>query len=173
MNHQQVYRVLAFDVRAQRCGYAVMEAPARLVDWGVLTVEMGHCEAISRLFDRYQPSVVVLRRRKAGEPRDTPGGRRNERVIRTEARRRSVSVAYLSQAALWRLFRQHCQPTKYGIAALLAARFPQLRWKLPPPRKAWKKEPRRMSVFDAVQLATAFLALHTGNDRIFQPPGPV
>jgi len=47
--------------------------------------------------------------------------------------------------------------TKQEMAELLAKKFPdELASRLPPKRKPWKSEDKRMDIFDAVALAVAF-----------------
>jgi hypothetical protein len=88
------------------------------------------------------------------------------RVIRREARRLGVPVVLVSDATLKGFFREQGKQTKHEVAQLLAACFPELRWRLPPVRKCWKPEARRMSIFDAAQLGIVFLALQTGGQSV-------
>jgi hypothetical protein len=60
-----------------------------------------------------------------------------------------------------RFFGEYGKHTKYHIARFLTGYFPPLANRLPPPRKKWKPEDRRMSIFDAAELAVAYLALRT------------
>ena len=46
--------------------------------------------------------------------------------------------------------------TKRQIAEAIAREFPELEPRLPPVRKIWMSEDRRMSIFDAVSLAITF-----------------
>ena len=43
---------------------------------------------------------------------------------------------------------------KYGRAVALAARFPEIGWKLPLKRRAWDSEHYSMSLFEALAIAT-------------------
>jgi hypothetical protein len=169
MTHNPIRRILAVDIRSQKFGYAVLETPHRLLDWGVRTSGVRHRTwYIADLLHMYQPSAVVLRRITAGGKRDSPGARNIMRAIKSEACRFEAPIAFLGTSALNNFFRQYGMHTKYEIASLLAASFSELKWKLPPSRrkKSWKSEPRRMSVFDALQLGVVFLALHVGEDAI-------
>jgi hypothetical protein len=51
------------------------------------------------------------------------------------------------------LFAQTGATTKYGIAEVIAKRFPELAPHLPRPRKPWNSEAEMMAVFDAVAFA--------------------
>ena len=55
--------------------------------------------------------------------------------------------------------------TKHEMAEMLARKYPvELADKLPPKRRAWENEDRRMDIFDAVGLAVVF-RLKYANDR--------
>ena len=152
-------RLVALDVRAQRIGYVVFEAPTRLLDWGMRS-DGALCRAgwIADFIHLYQPSAVVIRAIQSGGRRDTPGSRRIIRAIRREARQQSVPLVYVTDAARKKLFSRYGKTTKYQIAPLLAARFPELKARLPPPKRCWRPEPRKMSVFDAAQVGIVCLA---------------
>ena len=58
-------RVLAIDPSHRGLGFAILEGPHRLLDWGVRQAEEGDknakCVAIVReLIDRYRPHVLVV-----------------------------------------------------------------------------------------------------------------
>ena len=165
MTHMQIRRVLAIDVRSHRVGYAVFEVPARLVDWGVKK-NVERLGAIANHLRMLQPSVVLLRRVKSGSKRDTAGARSIMHAIRSDMRKLSIPVQYLSESGLKNFFRTYGSRTKYQRASLLAVCFPELKWQLPPRRKIWKAEHLRMSIFDAVQLGVAFLAASVDAEAI-------
>src|SRR3990172_5815991 len=61
-------RVLALDVRRRSFGYAVLEGPGRLLDWGVKSfrkgvnaVQVPRAQKLEALLEEFLPSVVVLR----------------------------------------------------------------------------------------------------------------
>src|SRR6266851_2735985 len=60
---------------------------------------------------------------------------------------------------------------KYERAVEIAARFPEIGWKLPPKRKAWESEHYRMSMFSAAALAMTYRSLRYGT--VTSPPGGV
>jgi hypothetical protein len=166
MNRNRVRKILALDVRSQRFGYVVVEgARVCALDCGVRSVHrrIGYISDLLRL---YRPSAVVLRRLKTDGRRDSPGARKIMRVIRYESRRLGVPVEMVSDTTLKRFFREHGKQTKHEVAQLLAACFPELRWRLPPVRKCYEREARRMSIFDAAQLGVVFLALQTGGQSV-------
>jgi hypothetical protein len=155
-------RVLALDLRSGRAGFVVLEGPDKLLDWGVKgfvpqdgPLEVTVCRRIVSLLGLHQPSVMVLRipsKRLA---------RRNGRIkviVKTlgrEAKRRSVSLQFLCRQRVKKFFIGRGVTTKHGIASLLAERFPDLAWKLPPKRKPWQSESYGMTIFDAAAAGVA------------------
>ena len=47
--------------------------------------------------------------------------------------------------------------TQVEVSRMLAIRFPELLWRVPPVRKIWMPEDNQMSVFDAVALGLTHL----------------
>jgi len=170
MNERKAQRIIALDIRSQRFGYAVIEAPPiRFLDWGVRTVgTRRRTWHVADLIRMYRPCFVVVRRRKTGGKRDTPGARNIMRAIRSEARQGHVPVAQISEWALKKFFRGYGKRTKHEIASLLAASFTELKWKLPPPRrvKFWRPESARMGIFDATAIGIVFLAQHSASGAL-------
>ena len=153
-------RVLAIDLGTRGFGYAVMEGPHKLIDWGVREIRRNKTTVTlakaRQLIDRYQPEVFVL------EDYSSQGDRRPDRVrtlanrlrepaldagIRTQSFARSkVKGAFVASEAV----------SRYEIASLLAKWFPELFSRLPPKRKPWMPEHPQMGVFDAVALALTY-----------------
>jgi hypothetical protein len=116
---------------------------------------------------KYAISVVVVRGLKRGERRDTIRVRQGLHAIRMVARRQSIAIVTLSGDRLRRFFREYDRCTRYETAQLLAKAFPELRWALPPARKFYGPEDRRMALFDAVALGIAYLGTATDHpDRV-------
>src|SRR6266705_6941105 len=57
-------RVLAIDPSTRGFGFAVLEGPNRLIDWGVKETKKNKSakslKLIDELIDRYQPNVIVV-----------------------------------------------------------------------------------------------------------------
>jgi hypothetical protein len=45
---------------------------------------------------------------------------------------------------------------KYQRAVEMAARFPEIGWKLPPKRQPWESEHHSMSIFEALAIAVSY-----------------
>jgi hypothetical protein len=75
-------------------------------------------------------------------------------------------VVALGERGFRNFFRRYERYTKFEIAALVAVVFPDLAWALPRPRKCYEPENRRMSAFEAVALAIAFLATTADGEAV-------
>ena len=154
----QLLRVLALDPCPRGFGYAVLEGPDRLIDWGVRGArenKNARClKEINRLIEQYRPDVLVV------ENYEGAGSRRCTRVqeliadARELAVRQKLRVRALSRAQVRHAFAP--ARTKHQIANATANRFLELGPHVPPYRKCWMSEDYRMSVFDAVGLGLAF-----------------
>jgi hypothetical protein len=150
--------VLAVFPSTKGFGYAVFEGRQSLIDWGVKTVypfqkNLRSLKKIRELFAFYYPDVVVL------EDYEGEGSRRAKRIqtlinlITIEVAGRGMSTASYSRDQVRSCFDLE---TKREIAEAIAREFPELGPRLPPARKIWMSEDRRMSIFDAVSLAITF-----------------
>src|ERR1700754_1887560 len=102
-------RILAIDPTTSGFGFAVMEGPDELVDWGVRSASVidknaTTLELISDLIERYQPETIVLQDCRNGK------WRRCERVrdllweVSRLALRERISTRLISRAALRQAF---------------------------------------------------------------------
>jgi hypothetical protein len=156
-------RVLAIDPTSKGYAFAVLEGPERLLDFGTAELsakdESAYLERIDSLFDRYLPHGLIV------ENPHGPGSRRVPRIanlireIELIAWRREVDCRRVSRGEVKVVFGES-GTTKQEIAVAISRWFPELEGRLPDPRKPWKPEAERMSVFDAVSFAlTAFRTL--------------
>jgi len=155
-------RVLAIDPTTRGFGFAVLEGPDRLIEWGTKQVRGAkNAETLvqlAALVGRYRPDVLVL------EDVTAKGSRRRARVrdlagdiVRT-ALRLHVRTKRIPWRRVRRIFAETGPVTKTWIAAAIASRFSALAPSLPPRRKPWMSEDARMCIFDAVALAVAYYA---------------
>ena len=145
-------RVLSFDVRVCRFGFAIFEGPYELLDWGVKSfrhgvnaVKVPPSEKLASLLSEFRPHVVVVEK---APPRE------NSWLVQTVirlARNQNVPIRLVSRAAVRKRFAGQGQD-KHAIAMVLSTRFPELADRLPPKRKPWQSEDYRMSIFDAAAL---------------------
>jgi hypothetical protein len=158
--NEKITRLIAFEVRPRRVAYAAFEIPARLLDWGTRSVGPNPTAdgRITGILRAYRPSVLVLRGIRPGGRRDNPRTKKILSAIEAEAKRLTLTVAFLTERQLEVFFRQHGQVTKHQIAQALGEWFPELSTLVPPPRKPWQPEHWRTVIFDAVATAVAYLA---------------
>ncbi len=148
MKGAQITRIVAVDVKSGESGYAVFEAPLRLVDWGLKRTKgpKQNARHIADLLALFQPSVVVILRIATNSKRNSVSVRRTVQAVRGEARRASLPIAIVSERAVKTFFERNGFRTRHEIASALATSFPELAWKLPPRRKMWQTEYARMSL---------------------------
>ena len=155
-------RVLAIDPSKRGFGFAVLEGPHELIDWGIKEVRQeknAKClKQVSLLIERYCPDVVVI------EDYQDKDCRRNARIrellkdIAALALSKKIGLRKIAQSTLRRTFSQYSAHNKHQIAVEVGKRFSELAAYVPPPRKPWTTQDARMSIFDATSLAlTLFL----------------
>lgn len=152
-------RVLAIDPGCRGFGYAVLEGPKTLVDWGINGTPEDKtaqtCRKVRRLIKFYSPEILVL------EDFAGDGSRRCLRVqlligeLRRLAASSGVRTAKFSRADIQTAI-VGPRGTKREIALALGHRFPELAPYVPPRRRPWMGEDYRMNAFDAVSLAVTF-----------------
>src|SRR5262249_12646012 len=152
--------VLAIDPSTRGFGFAVLEGPNQLIDWGVKETKVDKnrktLKLVADLIDRYQPNAIVV------EDYAGKGSRRCRRVanlikdISKLATKRNIRVKSFSRLKVKQAFSESAASNKQEIAAAIANRFPELVPRLPRFRKPWMSEDYRMSIFDAVSLAITF-----------------
>jgi hypothetical protein len=156
MQREMPKTILAIDPTSRGFAFAVLEAPAFLVDWGERIVSPkagGPFRKVEDLLTHHQPAVLVVedvaakgcRRRK----------RAREEINRMEqlALARGVRVERASRLAVIDAFAP--AKSKFEVALGLAETFPALAERLPRKRKAWTTEDARMNIFDALGFAAA------------------
>ena len=152
-------RILAIGPFVSGIGFVALEEEENLLDWGLRTVKGEKNPACLRVVEalmlRYTPNVIIIENCQA------KGCRRGQRTrdliedIAALAKARKVKCRRVARVAVYKTFSQYGASTKHQIASELAERFPELARHLPCPRKPWASEDARMSIFDALALATA------------------
>ncbi len=164
MSQAHVSRILVLDLRADRIGYAVFEAPNRLLDYGASRFDSpGVAKArVGTLLRTFHPSVAVLRRVRSRSTRQNTRWTCGLRIIRAELRRFSVPVKSVTERSLKQFFKDFGCRNKFEVAALLARQYPELAWKLPRKRKSYEPEPWTMTYFDAISLGIIYMVTAPG-----------
>jgi hypothetical protein len=157
-------RLLTVHVRPQRFGFAVFKGPQQLLDWGGSTCPISDGgsapirKRISPLLEIYAPSVVIVREITKREGERYEDFRPIVSAIRQQAADYSAEVVLVGREEVRRAFGRFGKTTKYDIAAQVATFFPELIWKLPPPRKPWQTEHHNMAIFDAASLGITYFS---------------
>src|SRR5258708_3724101 len=169
-----IKRVLALDLRPRSFGFVVFEGPDQLLDWGVKIFrdlgghEVPARERLALLLHEFDPAIVLLKSSVWTQQSTKPQLTSILDAIRREGKDR-IAVRLISPQRIRRLFPLDLR-NKDDLASRVAARFPDLAWKLPPRRKCWNREHYRMSIFDAAALGTAYFEKTRRSDPILQHP---
>lgn len=154
--------ILALHATSRGFGFVVMSGPFSLVDWGTRQAtrdKNATClTKITALIERYDPHTLVLE-----EPSQLP--RRSARIerlykaIAALCHGRSIDLAVFSRSDIHRCYASVGAVTWQDIAEAVGRQLEPLRPLVPPRRKAWQSEQRRMSVFSAAALAMVYWQL--------------
>jgi hypothetical protein len=159
MQLEMTNTILAIDPTSRGFAFAVLEAPAFLVDWGerITSAKAGDLlRKVDELLRRYEPDLLVI------EDLAVPGARRRKRAskeirsIELLALKRGLAAERISRLGVIDTFAPG--KSKFEMALRLAEIFPALGQRLPRKRKAWTTEDARMNIFDALGFAAALAA---------------
>lgn len=168
-------RVLAIDPITRGFGYAVLEGPHALLDWGLKGTsrwpeprERWCLREITELVETYGPDRIIVEDCLKSRSRL---GLRNQHLLKQViqlADEFGIPTSRITRTAMRSVFVPAGASTKYQIARAIAERFPELGWRMPRLRKPWMSEDARMGIFDALAFALAFYARHQskGNSAV-------
>jgi len=154
-------RVLAIHPVSRGFGFAVLEGPEDLIDYGVTQLkqyDQERCLArLANLMARCEPSLLITE--------DPKQSRQSARAI---ALLTAIRELALGKKVRWQRSRKqgrssrsrHAQ-TKHQKAVVISETFPELASRLPSKRKPWESEDVRMAMFAACALALTYFS-HTG-----------
>jgi hypothetical protein len=159
-------RVLAIAPSSRGYGYAILEEPFKLVDWGVKTVSgdwrTQALAKVSEMVEHYEPHLLALPEISEGHDRRS---KRAQLILDVAefAKPRKLSVQFASKEDVIEFFFAGRPATKHELAVLLSVHFPdELGTLTPPKREAWMSEDYRMVIFTAVSLALTIRWKKTG-----------
>lgn len=145
--------ILSLYPNSRGLGYACIEEPQALLDFGIVTVKPVSngrvMERVRRFLDYYKTTVILVRDAQ-------PYSKRIRRLledIAAHAEENGLSVYRYSRQQIKDTFEIHGASTKYEISSKLSEWFPALNLRSPKFRKAWMDEDYNMGIFDAVALA--------------------
>lgn len=147
---------LALYPNARGLGYACLELPNNLIEYGIVTVRpMSNERALKRMekfIDFFKPEVIIVRDAEISALGAT---RMSELLegIRKLALERNLPVHSYARHQVKDVFEVFGAKTKYGIAQKIITWFPQLSEHAPRIRRPWMDEDYYMGIFDALALA--------------------
>lgn len=152
--------VLAIHPTSRGFGWAALDQPLA-PHRGELVEVSGDKNAnalrrIENLIEALQPCVVVLEAFEAGSSRRRDRIKRLGRAIVALAGLKGVEVRILSRLEVQQSFAAAGARSRREIAIAVAQHLPALRERLPPERKAWSTEDRRMALFAAAALVLTY-----------------
>ena len=161
MTTSRTSRVLGLDIRPRYAGFVCIEGRNALVEFGVTayTSPVRGEVRINFILQKLRPSVLLLREITPESRRSEPKTLLLRSMAQVSARRTDTRVGVVLESQLREFFALHSARTKHEMATRIAARYPELVWHLPHPRKAWEPQQRYMPLFDAAALALAFIEL--------------
>lgn len=155
---QSTRTTLALDTTSEGFAFAVLQGSETLLEWGCSQVNKGKPEEwrrrVDRLIERYHPKLLAL-----ADIENSRRGRWAKKFtldMESLANKRGIAVKRVSRREVQELFADS-GTTKYEIAVAIARMLPDLEPRLPPKRKPWMSEDKRMSIFDAVSFALVAL----------------
>lgn len=154
--------VLAVDPSTRGFGFAILEGPQSLLEWGIKEVRgkknAGALKHVAELIQYYKPDVIVMEDCADRYCRRGARVRKLIQDISKVATGKRIKVRCLAARKVRGALSGSPAATKQTIATTIAQQFPELASRLPPLRKPWMSEDPRMGIFDAVALALTFFS---------------
>lgn len=154
--------VLALQPSSRGLSYVLFEGPQSPVAWGMKDMrgkkKLSLCfEATTELITNYEPEVLVIENILGSKDCQLGRRKRLQRMTTTYAEGRSLDVYAYTRADIRSCFAESGAITRREIAQVIAGRIHAFS-RLPPERKLWKSEHRRMYLYDAAALALAYFS---------------
>lgn len=153
--------VLSIYLNSRGFSFVLFEGHLSPFDWGIREIrgpEKGdrRLPYIMQLFDRYAPDVLVIQDTSAQGTERVRWISNLNASIAALAKDRDIPVFAYSREQVRSAFERYGFPNKQSLAALIAKQIPAFEQYVPPPRKPWMSEDRRMGLFDAAALGVVF-----------------
>lgn len=152
-------RVLSFAFNTRGFGYALFEGINEPVDWGTKAKKKtSFYEEARVLIHLFEPSVVVLPDAGSTHAWPAKGIKRQIKLIAAFAERREIEVLHYTRRDIRRHFAHYGAKNKDEIAREIGKLMPEFAPRIPPMRKPWQGEHRRMTLFDSLALMVTYYA---------------
>lgn len=154
--------VLALQPSSRGLAYVLFEGPQSLVMWEVKEARgrkrlSRSYEIVGALITSYEPEVIVIEDVLGSTDRQLIRRKRLQRMITSYAEGRGVDVYAYTRKDIRACFLGTGAVTRREIAHVIAGRIHAFS-RLPPERKLWKSEHRRMYLYDACALAQTYFS---------------
>jgi hypothetical protein len=153
-NHRTSIRILSLDLHPRSFGYAVFEN-GELLDWGLRKWPSRQLNTagrkLCRLLTFWQPMRLVIREGASA---------REYAMVEALAREAKVPVLDVRRADVQDACRSSRRASRFDIARVVAARYPELAFRLPALRKLGHGEPFQLRMFSAAAAGMVFLSNH-------------
>jgi hypothetical protein len=141
--------------------FVVFEGHLSPFDWGIREIrgprKCSRCLLrITQIVDRYAPDVLVVQDTSAHGTQRARWITALNTSITVLAKDRDIAVFAYSREQVRAAFEPYECPNKHSLAELIAKQIPAFERYVPPPRKPWMSEDRRMGIFDAAALGLVF-----------------
>ncbi len=144
--------VVAIDPTSRSIAFVFVENGA-VMDWGErICGANDELRMVDHLIDECAADVLVVEDADAAGCERRPRIRALLREIVKHARRRSVRVVTIAREDVREAWLARGATNKETVAAMIAARYPELSAVVPPPRKRGANEDPRVNIFDAASL---------------------
>ena len=154
-------RIIAIDPTPKGFGFAVLEGPRFLVDWGTKVATGGNknvqcLKSFSKLLDQYNPEVIVAEDFRKNITRRPERTRELISQVTEVASRKRIKIRRFSRTHVRRVFGESGFYNKEEVAAEITNIFPELTPRLPRHRYPWMSEDSQMAIFDAIAFALTY-----------------
>ena len=161
--------VMSVFPNARGIAHVVFEGPNLPVDWGICDPRGDRrkhqaIRLIAARVERYSPDILILRDRTGVRSRGNWRYATLVDALERLAHRKGISITRYSRDQVRQSFGSLESPTRYAIVQAIAKQVPIFETYVPPIRKIWKPEDRRMGMFDAAALALTFYRRRKGNE---------
>lgn len=160
--------VLALYPFTRGFAFVLFEGKDALIDWGIKEIrgtdkQSRTMQIIRSVIDRVAPDVIVLEDVDARTSRRTPRIRTLHGHLKRFARARQITVACYTKYEVRKHFPNDTIRVNDDLAHAVVRALPVLAPYLPPRRKFYQNEDRRLSLFAAAALGLTYRA-HAGGD---------
>jgi hypothetical protein len=143
--------IVAIDPTPRGLAFAFFES-GELLDWGTRRSDGSELAVLERLLGGFKADVLVLENPDAAGSERRPRMRVVLRRLAEDALTRGVAVVTVGRRDVREEYGRQGVTRKHGVAAAIAALFPEVEPLVPRVRKVYRSEEARAEIFDAISL---------------------